>query len=99
MKEKEFMNWMVNSDGLSNPTAMSRLSNCRRVCEFEGNLDEHYEKDGCRGLLLRLDYTKLDEQACLPARHSIPIDGNIYNGTATFRQAVRKYIAFRDSQK
>lgn len=44
-----------------------------------------------------LTYTKDDERLNRPARHKIPIDGNIYTGTATYKAAVSLYKQFRDA--
>lgn len=93
MKEKEFVNWLT-ADGMKESSAWSRLKNCLRVCRFEGDLDTHYMRDRCKELLSRLEYSKFDERNNSPARHSIPISGNIYDGTATLRTAVRLYVDF-----
>jgi hypothetical protein len=42
-------------------------------------------------------YSKSDEQQNQPGRHQIPIDGNLYNGTATLRAAVSLYKQFREN--
>ena len=61
-------------------TIGSRISNCKRVEHYEGNLDAHYDADGLVGLI-----------DCLNPRrpeHKIPINVNVYNGTATLKSAV-----------
>lgn len=99
MKVREFYNWLINVDDQQYNTANSRLNNCLRVCEYEGDLDDHYEKDRCRELLFRLTYTMNDSYNNNQPKHSIPIIGNIYNGTATLRNAVNKYIRFRNYER
>lgn len=45
----------------------------------------------------RLTYSKEDEQDGRPPKHKVPIDGDIYNGTATLKNAVGLYGKFRSS--
>lgn len=76
-------------------TTKSRITNCRKVCKFEGDLDEHFNHDKCGQLLQRLNYTTEDQRNKRPKRHNIPINGDIRNGSATLKQAVTLYIEFR----
>ena len=92
--EHAFTDWMQHQHGLSERTCQSRLSNCRRVEVYEGDLDAHYAADGCADLLNRLSYSRDDDTAGRRVRHRIPIDGDQYNGTATLRSAVQLYVAF-----
>ena len=48
----------LNGWGYDESTIRTRVSNCRRVEELEGNLDEHYDRDRCETLLARLTYTR-----------------------------------------
>ncbi len=87
MQETRFENWLGAVRGLSERTIGSRLSNIRRVEAFEGDLDAFYDADGLDGLIERLH----------PAnpKHKVPINGNLYNGTATLKSAVSLYCEFR----
>lgn len=96
MNDLDFKRWLIDRRGFGRETANSRTANCARVCKFEGDLDEHYDRDLCRGLLLRLEYSTSDEQAGMQAAHKIPIAGIIRTGTATFKQAVKLYVQFRN---
>jgi hypothetical protein len=102
MKEEAFRSWLStycrNSRGiqLASRTVNSRLSNCRTVARFEGNLDRHFDDDALHGLLERLKYSRSDQNRLLPPRHGIPIRGDICNGTATLRSAVSLYKKFRE---
>jgi len=75
------------------------LSRCRRVERFEGNLDEHFDKDGMDSLLYRLEYSQRDEDLELQPRHSIPIEGkktsSMREGTASLKNAIAIYCDFR----
>jgi len=94
MQESQFQNWLIKNK-YDERTISSRLSNCRRIEEYEGNLDEHFNNDFGVKLLKRLKYSSEDQAHGVPKRHSIPINGNIYNGTATFRSAANLYFKFR----
>lgn len=96
MNETGFRSWLQNQ-GYNIGTTNSRVSNCLRVCEYEGNIDSLYRDDKCKTLLNRLTYSTSDERYGRPPRHSIPINGNVRNGTATLKQAVRLYIQFLEN--
>ncbi len=93
MNETQFDNWL--SKKYSGGTPNSRLSNCRRVEQYEGDLDDHFSRDRGESLLRKLSYSKDDQHNNRTAKHNIPIDGNIYNGTATLKQAVNLYFKFK----
>jgi hypothetical protein len=86
MLEEAFRSWLSNHrpnwDGLKLDirTIGSRISNCRTVERYEGDLDLHFDQDRLRGLLDRRKYSTVDERANRPTLHSIPIDGNFRNG-------------------
>ena len=93
MIKTEFEQWLLKKYDAK--TASSRKSNCLRVEQFEGDLDNHFDTDKCYGLLKKLTYTKDDENNDRIKKHNIPINGNVYNGTSTFKQAVNLYSQFR----
>jgi hypothetical protein len=92
VRELEFADWL--SRRMAPQSVTSRVSNCRRVEEFEGDLDSAYRKDGLLSLMERLTYSRADQDAAGPARHHVPIAGNVYDGTATLRSAVNLYKDF-----
>lgn len=89
-----FLDYLISVRGMKANTAQSRNSNCNRVERFEGSIKDHFEKDKCNSLLMRLEYSMDDQVHNIAPKHSIPIDGNIFNGTATLRQAVNLYIDY-----
>jgi hypothetical protein len=97
MKEEAFRSWLSSDRSYGTGTVNSRVSNCKTVEGSEGDLDEHFEQDRLRGLVEKLTYSKADERQNRPARHQIPINGNVYNGTATLRSAVSLYKQFREN--
>lgn len=94
MEAEKFKNWMeFNGKPLS--TIQNRISNCRNVENYEGDLDQHFIKDYGLSLLEKLSYSTSDERINSPSKHRIPIDGNMRNGSATLKQAVNLYMSFR----
>jgi hypothetical protein len=98
MLTNEFYKWLV-SKGYNEKVANARKSNCLRVCEYEGDLDIHFETDSCNSIIEKLSYSTEDERDKSSPKHKIPIDGNIRKGTATLKQAVRLYVDFMKSKK
>ena len=98
MREEQFRSWLTTHRNLSERTIGSRISNCRTVERHEGDLDSQFDQDKLQDLTRRLTYSSNDQVANHPARHNIPIHGNVYNGTATLRSAVSLYKQFREQE-
>ena len=62
MRKIDFKTWLRDSYVCKNGSAMAdaaiatRIANCKRVEDFEGDLDKHASEDGMAGLLSRLNY-------------------------------------------
>lgn len=97
MQAGQFETWL-RARGLSGRTIDSRLSTCRRLEHYEGDLDEHFDSDGMRRLFADLAYSTDDERRGASPRHKIPIFGNVRNGTATLKNSATLYYDFRRSQ-
>ncbi len=95
MQEERFRNWLSAERRHMESTVSSRMSNCRRVEQFEGDLDAQWEADRLDGLTDRLTYSREDERNRKQPNHEIPIDGDVYNGTAMLKTAVSLYRDFR----
>ncbi len=91
MQVERFREWLL-SQGKNAATVSNRISNCKKVERYEGDLDEHYDADECEDLLSRMEYRPGVEQL-----HAIPFanGANVKNGIATLRSAVNLYVAFR----
>ena len=98
MRKEEFRIWLCETKGLQASTAGSRVNNCERIEAFEGSLDIFFEQDRLTALLEKLAYSRSDLRQNLPPRHAVPIDGDIYNGTATLRSALRLYREFSGTE-
>lgn len=94
MDAEEFKNWLIENGKPLN-TIQNRISNCRNVENYEGNLDNHFLNDYGLSLLSKLSYSVNDENLNIPAKHKIPINGNIRKGSATLKQAINLYMNFR----
>ena len=93
MQENEFEKWLAS--GLNTqPSISSTISNCHRVEKHYGNLDDLLKKNGLENLLEEFKYTREDEKENKKQKHRIPINGNIYNVTASLRNAINQYGKF-----
>ena len=95
--ENEVAKWMQQTGMYENRTIESRRSNARTIMKFYGSLMEQWNKDGFANIMRELSYTKLDEAIGRPNPSKIPIEGNIYNGLATYRSTLKIYSAFLSS--
>jgi len=91
--ETEFRSFL---EGVTRNVAVQRdyVARCRTVSEHEGSIFNHYRLNQGKALLDRLTYNTTDERSGAKQRHSIPIDGNIRKGTASYRTAVNRYFDF-----
>ena len=96
MQKQQFIDWLIENG--RDESAATRAANCVTVCQYEGDLDTLFDEDECADLLDRLSYSKQDQRLALGARHCIPINGDVYNGTATYRNAVKLYVKFRKNE-
>ncbi len=100
MRKNEFEIWLMESYLTQNGTPLQKrprsdaISRCKRVEKYEGNLDAHFEKDKMFSLLEKLTYSRADEMAGITPLHAVRIKGNIHNGTASLRSAIKLYQKF-----
>jgi len=104
MQTSAFRLWLktaylqINGNPLAEGTQVSRAANCSTIEQWEGDLDDHYDRDGMTGLLQRLSYSTADQTAKREKPHLIPINGDIANGSTTYRSAANLYRKFRVAQ-
>ncbi len=96
MREEAFRSWLSRSRNYSSGTVSSRVSNCKTVERYEGDLVLNFDRDYLNGLINRLTYSSDDQVRNHPARHKIPIKRNVYTGSATLKTAVSLYKQFRE---
>jgi hypothetical protein len=95
MKIAEFKEWLQMMYPESNTTVNNRLSNCKNIEKYYGNLDYNFDTDKCQKIISELTYSINDERNEIKQLHNIPIDGNIRTGSATLKQAIKLYVEFR----
>ncbi|MDO6738735.1 DUF262 domain-containing protein [Wenyingzhuangia sp. 2_MG-2023] len=95
MLRKEFKDWLIDSEKYDTTTINSRLGNCSTIEQAYGNLDGHYEKDRLSAVSKLLKYSKQDQREGVKPQLPLEIDGNIYTGLATLRQALNRYLEFK----
>ena len=92
--ENEFAHWMQQTGIYNDRTIDSRRSNARTIEKYYGLLIDQWKKDGFASLYREVSYSKHDELIGRPNPSKIPIDGNIYNGLATYKSTLKIYDAF-----
>lgn len=100
MQREEFKNWLVNDykngEGMSEGSADNRISNAQKVENIFGDFDELYDQNRLEDILDLLKYSVDDEKSCKELPKGLQIDGNKYDGMATLRQAVKRYLEFKN---
>lgn len=96
MRRDAFINWLTDQGQKKSSTAAARASNCATVERSYKNKDlDTMSKNEFSQLLEKFEYSKVDERAGSPKRHEVSINGDLYNGTATLRGALKLYYNFR----
>ncbi|HWL42608.1 MAG TPA: hypothetical protein VNQ73_06665 [Ilumatobacter sp.] len=91
-----FEDWLL-AGGMTPRAAQSYISRLERIAEAYGDVGSHYAKDRCTSLLDDLAYSTADKDRGAPNRSRLKIDGDVYNGLATLRSVVNKYVEFLDA--
>lgn len=98
MNTKLFVKWLTEVRGLQESVAKNRASNCNTIEKIYGDLEIHYYTDGCSSLMGIFKYSQKSHKANLPPKHLIDMKGNVYTGTSTYRQALKKFIEFMNDR-
>jgi hypothetical protein len=77
-------------------TIGTRTSHAVRVERHYGDLDEHYAGDRLESVIAQLRYTTDDKRRGRPNPSKIPIEGDVYNNLASYKNAIELYRRFRD---
>ena len=85
----QFKDWLKTTKNQKSRTVSSRVTNIRTVGKYYDILKE-FSIDECQSVLDDLQFSKNDSEP----KTSIVIEGNYYNGLATYRQAVRLFVEF-----
>lgn len=96
MQREAFRVWLA-TQGLAPNSISTRLSDAARVEGAYGDLDTHYDADELQGLLATFAYSAQDHASQKPNPTSLEINGDLYDGLATYRSALSAYARFRAS--
>jgi hypothetical protein len=91
-----YRTWLEQQQYQQN-TITAQIARVKRVEEFHGDLDEHFQKDHIDGLLALLYYTTDDMRRGAPNPCKLPIEGDLRSNIASYRDAVKRYRQFRDA--
>ena len=100
LRDRDFELWLERhyktpaGKPMDRRSVQSRISNCRHVAEYEGSLDEHFDRDEMVELLHKFEFGRKDQKQGRRPRHSVPIDGDLTSGTATLKSAIVLYAKF-----
>lgn len=89
-----FQRWLEQGNRVKG-TVQTRTSHAGRVEDFYGDLDEHYDQNQLRNVINELKYSAEDERRNKPNPSKLPINGNIRNNLASYRNATELYCTFR----
>ena len=78
-------------------TIGSQVSSAKRIEAAIGDLDERLDAEGYEALSVQFSYSDEDERKKRPNPSPIPIDGNLRNGLASLKKALRRYNRFRNN--
>jgi predicted restriction endonuclease len=94
MKAELFKNWLYHQN-FKKSTVNNRMSICNRI-ELNGfDLDNEFDLNHGRELLLTLSYSKKEQVNNVEPKHGIPIKGDALIGTRTLKHSANLYFLFR----
>ncbi|MDP3007976.1 MAG: hypothetical protein Q8N30_02765 [Methylococcales bacterium] len=90
-----FYEWLKQHKGYDENTTTSRISNVETIERYYGKLDSHFLNGTYQQEVVEtLEYSTQDERKNRENPSKIPIDGNIRNGLATYKNAAKLYQNF-----
>ena len=92
-KEQEFKEWLKKVCLYKNNTIDSRITNCKKVNDAY-NLYDYFKQGKTEEIIKLFTYTTDDKDSGLKPPHTIPINGNPYTGTHTYKSTIKLYFSF-----
>lgn len=89
-----YRHWLERQ-GYASGTVQAQMHRAGRVEDCYGDLDEHYDRDQLRSVIIELKYSTEDERRNKPNPSQIPFNGNIRNNLASYRNSTERYCKFR----
>lgn len=97
MDSQKFKQWLVNVKGQKESAAAARVAGAMRI-DAEYDIYNNYYVVGKKDDLMELfKYSRTDEKHGVHPLVNITINGNIYDGMASLRQALKLYFEFLDT--
>ena len=90
----EYQKWL-KEQGLADTTIQTQIDRAKRVEKHYNDLDEHYNHDQLRSVIVELTYTAEDQRRGKSNPSKIPIEGNILDSLASLKNAIQRYCKFR----
>lgn len=78
----------------SDNTQSAQLHRVKKVEEYYGDLDEHFQKGTLKDVIAELEYSTHDERTNKPNPSKIKFEGNIRNNLQSYKNAVVRYRKF-----
>lgn len=91
-KEQEFKKWLEQGR-YKKRTIESRITNCKTVNQ-KYNLYKYFKEGNTQEIYRLFTYSTDDMDNGLKPLHAIPIEGNPYTGTHTYKSAIKLYFTF-----
>ena len=91
-KEQEFKKWLEQGR-YEKRTIESRITNCKTVNQ-KYNLYKYFKEGNTQEIYRLFTYSTDDMDNGLKPLHAIPIEGNPYTGTHTYKSAIKLYFTF-----
>lgn len=91
---QNYESWLIGQQ-YDPGTITAQMHRAGRVEKHYGDLDELYANDGLRSLVAALHYSAEDERRARPNPSKLPINGNIRNNLASYKNAIERYRRFR----
>ena len=88
-----FSEWLSSAKQFDAKTVSSRLSNLETINAYYPLL-QHWDTDKLNSVLNALTYTQQDQANNKANNSKITISGDLYNGLATYKSALKLYIEF-----
>ena len=85
----QFKEWLANTKCYEARTVGSRVANIKALGEYYDILKE-FSIDECQGIMEELRFSKDDVEP----KTSVVIEGNYYNGLATYRYTLKLFVEF-----
>jgi hypothetical protein len=94
---KDYQLWLTRQK-YDAGTITAQLHRAGRVEKCYGDLDQLFAADRLDGVLSNLQYSTDDQRSGRPNPSKIPIEGNIRNNLASYKDAVRRYRRFLEAE-